>query len=79
MTRTELAALRTKTCGDLQLAIAALAPWSIIDALASACGMLEALEDVPLHALVVSTIARAHAASKVWDDWRAAHAHNVVA
>lgn len=71
MTRSEMAKLRRKIREVLELAIAAHAPWAIIEPLGTASGMLEALADVPRHEFVVAVIAQAHKALKAWGVWDA--------
>ncbi len=62
----------------LELAIVALAPSSIVEGLASAAGLLDAVVELPLDspalaALVPGLDARARTALKAWATWREEH------
>jgi bifunctional DNase/RNase len=63
--------LKTRVADALELAIAAGAPMSVMDKLASARGFLEALTNVPQHALVPAVTDRAARALDAWERWRA--------
>lgn len=62
----------------LELAIVALAPAGVVDGLASAAGLLDALVELPLDSPAVAALvpglgARARAALDAWAAWREAH------
>lgn len=68
--------LRREVRTALELAIAALAPPPVIDGLAAASGLLEALEDLPpdvppVRALEGSITGRAQSALAAWRKWQA--------
>jgi len=77
-TRTELRHLRREVRTALELAAVALAPEDLIDGLAAAAGLLEALEELPADDEPVATLA-AHAARRArgslaaWQHWRERH------
>jgi hypothetical protein len=57
--------------GDaLDLAVAAGAPLALIDKLATASGLLNALREVPRHVLMPHATSRAKAALSAWESWR---------
>ena len=71
MTKADMAGLRRKICDALELAIAAGAPWDIIQPLGTATGLLEALADVPRHEFVVTIMQNARQALNAWGVWDA--------
>lgn len=73
--RPERTHLRREVRTALELAIVALAPPKIVDHLASAAGLLEALEELPadtrpVRDLAESIAARATEALDAWQAWR---------
>lgn len=65
----------------LELCIVALAPSDLIDRLASAAGLLEALIELPPHsapvlALVPRLVLRIKSSLTDWHTWQAAHHEN---
>ena len=67
--------LRREVRTALELAIVALAPPRLVDQLAIAAGLLEALDELPSDTLPVREITdsiagRATAALDAWNDWR---------
>ena len=73
MTTVEMARLRRRVFDALELAIAAGAPFSIIEPLGTAVGMLEALAEIPKHELTVAVLPRAEAALRAWSSWEEHH------
>ena len=70
----EIIHLRREVKTALELAVVALAPEAVVDRLAAAAGVLEAVaelptEAAPLVALVPRTIQRARAALQEWHEW----------
>jgi len=68
----------------LELAIAALAPSNVLDALANSAGFLDAVAELPLDspavaALVPALVSRTRAALKAWASWREEHLRKVSA
>ncbi len=75
----ELVHLRREVKTALELAVVALAPDAVLDRLAVAAGLLEAVSELPvdaapLVALVPRTIQRARAALREWHEWYERHA-----
>ena len=75
-TRMDLSHLRRESRTALELAIVELAPNDLIDRLALATGLLEALAELPASsapavALGPPTADRARVALKLWRDWSA--------
>jgi hypothetical protein len=73
--RPERTHLRREVRTALELAIVALAPPKVVDRLASAAGLLEALEELPadtrpVRDLASSIAARATEALDAWHAWR---------
>jgi hypothetical protein len=73
-TRLDLSHLRREARTALELAIVELAPSDLVDRLALATGLLEALEELPANsapaiALGIPTADRARIALKLWRDW----------
>lgn len=73
-TRMDLRHLRREARTALELAIVELAPTDLIERLALATGLLEALAELPSDsapaiALGPPTVDRAHVALKLWRDW----------
>jgi hypothetical protein len=78
MSRMDLNHLRRESRTALELAIVALAPNDLLDRLAVATGLLEALAELPPDsppavALVPPTIERARAACEAWRAWASRH------
>jgi hypothetical protein len=76
-TTTDLIGLRRDARVALELAIVALAPNDLIDRLAIAVGLLQALEELPSDsppamALLPATVDRARSAVAAWKAWHAA-------
>ncbi len=74
----DLVHLRREARTALELAIVAMVPQSLMDRLASATGMLEALAEIPAEspparALVPTTVSRARGAIDAWHQWEAEH------
>lgn len=77
-TQLDLSHLRRDARTALELAVVALAPWELVQRLASAAGLLEALSELPTDsapvvALVPKVLTRAEKALKDWQDWRTQH------
>lgn len=53
----------------LELAIAARAPWPMVEQLAMSSGLLEALIEVPAKTLLPETMQRARGALATWRKW----------
>lgn len=73
--RSERRHLRREVRTALELAIVALAPTAIVEQLAIAAGLLEAIEELPTDTLPVqdvtgSIVRRAVAALERWNEWR---------
>jgi len=77
-THLDIRHLRRETRTALELAIVALAPTALVDRLATAAGLLEALaqlpKSAPAAALTPSAVERAHAALAAWQQWETKHA-----
>ncbi len=74
----DLSHLRREMRTALELAVVALAPANLIDRLAAAAGLLEAIVELPLDsppvvALVPKLLKRARGALVDWNDWRRKH------
>jgi hypothetical protein len=74
----DLSHLRRNTRTALELAVVALAPSDLLDGLAAATGLLEAVEELPrdsppVVALVPRLVKRATTALDRWDEWYAEH------
>lgn len=74
----EVSHLRRDARTVLELAVVALAPWDIINRLASAAGLLEAFGELPADsapaiALAPKILAASKTALRDWQDWRAEH------
>lgn len=72
----ELGHLRREIRTALELAVVALAPFDLIEPLAAAAGLLEALVELPSRsppvlALVPKLTERSNAALKDWQKWQA--------
>lgn len=68
--------LRRQVRTAVELAVAALAPTTLVDQLAAVAGILEALEELPddaapVIAMKTSIVARAEAVLDAWAAWRA--------
>ena len=77
-TSLDLSHLRRDARTALELAVVALAPSEIIDALAAPAGLLEALVELPPNsapvvALVPKLVKRTREALDAWQDWQAKH------
>lgn len=62
--------LRRQICDALDLAFAAGAPWPVLEKLGAASGLLDALAEVPQHALVGGVVIRARQALRLWGEWQ---------
>lgn len=74
----DLSHLRREMRTALELAVVMLAPASLIDRLAAAAGLLEALvelpgDSTPVIALVPRVVKRSQVALEKWQEWRATH------
>jgi len=74
----ELSHLRRETRTALELAVVALAPSDLMDRLAAAAGLLEALvqlppDSPPVLALVPRLATRARSALEDWQQWQSDH------
>ena len=83
-TALDLTHLRRETRTALELAVVALAPSDLLDRLAGAAGLLEALVELPPNsapviALVPTVSKRAHSALEDWNEWQAEHLAKVKA
>jgi hypothetical protein len=65
-----LTELQRRTKDTLALALAAGAPLSLLDKLAAATALLEALFELPKHALIPDVVARAQRALGAWQEWQ---------
>lgn len=77
-TSLDLSHLRRETRTALELAVVALAPMELIDRLAGAAGLLEALVELPpdsppVLALTPKLVGRARSALEDWSAWQARH------
>jgi hypothetical protein len=54
----------------LALALAAGAPLSLLEKLAASSGLVQALEELPKHALLPEVVARAQRALNAWQEWQ---------
>jgi hypothetical protein len=82
--RMDVRHLRRDTRTALELAVVALAPLQLVDHLAAAAGLLEALSELPEDSLpALATIpratARARAALDEWQLWRGEHREKRIA
>ena len=69
-TRSELRQFRREVKTALELAIAARAPWEIVDQLAATSGLLEALAEVPDHVLIPAVLQRTRSSLESWQRWQ---------
>jgi hypothetical protein len=74
----DLVHLRREARTALELAIVAMVPQSLMERLAAATGMLEALAEIPAdsppaRALVPTTVTRARSAIDAWHVWEREH------
>ena len=74
----DLSHLRRETRTALELAVVALAPSDLVDRLAAAAGLLEAISELPpnsapLIALIPDVARRAHRVLEDWNVWQAEH------
>ncbi len=73
----ELRHLAREVKTSLELALAALAPSDLVDRLATAAGLLDAITDMALEdasvPLVTRTVERANQALAAWYQWRTDH------
>jgi hypothetical protein len=77
-TSMELSHLRRDSRTALELAVVAMAPSELVDRLATAAGLLEALvelpaDSAPVLALVPELVARTRGALEDWEKWRSDH------
>jgi hypothetical protein len=75
----QLAELHRTSKDALDLAMAAGAPLSLLEKLAASAALLEALVELPRHALIPDVVARASRALAAWNDWRKLARRNVAA
>lgn len=83
-TSLELSHLRRDTRTALELAVTALAPLDVIDRLAAAAGLFEAIRELPpdsppVAALVPRLMKRANSALQEWQRWYRVHLAKVKA
>jgi hypothetical protein len=74
----DLSHLRRETRTALELAVVAPAPSDLVDRLAAAAGLLEAIAELPadspaVAALIPELVERARAALATWRSWQADH------
>lgn len=74
----DLSHLRRESRTALELAIVAMAPSDLVDRLATAAGLLEALgelppESAPVAAIVPRVVTRARSALEDWQKWHHEH------
>src|SRR6185436_18735474 len=74
----DISHLRREARTALELAVVALAPSALVDELAAAAGLLEALVELPSNsppvvALVPKVVNRASEALEAWQQWQAKH------
>ncbi|HEX9296597.1 MAG TPA: hypothetical protein VF881_12205 [Polyangiaceae bacterium] len=72
--RLDVSHLRREARTGLELAIVALAPWDLVERLAMAAGLLEAMGELPSDAppvrtLVPKVLVRARGAIEEWQEW----------
>lgn len=79
MTLQGLAELDRRLKDALGLAIAASAPMSLLDKLGAASGLVDALAEVPKHALIPAVVSRAHRALEAWEQWQRRERRTVAA
>jgi hypothetical protein len=77
-TSIELSHLRRDSRTALELAVVAMAPSELVDRLAAAAGLLEALvelpaDSAPVIALVPKLVERTRGALEDWEKWRRDH------
>jgi hypothetical protein len=77
-TRLDLSHLRRESRTALELAVVAMAPSGLVDRLAAAAGLLEALvelprDSAPVMAIVPRVAIRARTALEEWQKWHAEH------
>jgi hypothetical protein len=65
-----LTELHRRTKDTLALALAAGAPFALLEKLAAATGLVEALFELPKHALIPDVVARAQRALGAWQEWQ---------
>lgn len=61
--------LQRRARDALDLGIAAGAPLTLLEKLAAASALLQALVELPRHALLPDVLARAHRALTAWHEW----------
>lgn len=79
----DLSHLRRESRTALELAVVALAPAEVVDALATAAGLLEALAELPpdsapVVALVPRVQTQAKGALESWQKWQKEHLENKI-
>jgi hypothetical protein len=77
-TQLDLSHLRRETRTALELGVVAMAPQDLLDRLAAAAGLLEAIDELPVDinpvaALVPKLAKRSRAALDDWQSWQAEH------
>jgi hypothetical protein len=70
MKRHELRALRRELVTALQLALASRAAAAVVDELAAAAGLVEAVSELPPGELTAAVVKRAQHALGVWARWQ---------
>jgi len=80
----DLSHLRRESRTALELAIVAIAPSELVDRLAAAAGLLEALlelptDSAPLLAIVPRVVSGARSALEDWQKWQVAHLEKKIA
>jgi hypothetical protein len=65
-----LTELHRRVKDALALAIAASAPLPLLEKLGAAAGLVQALGELPKHALIPEVVARANRALGAWEEWQ---------
>jgi hypothetical protein len=74
-----IAELARRASDALDVAVAAGAPFDMLERLGAAAGLLRALRDVPNHALMPKVVSRTEHVLRVWERWQRLQARHVVA
>jgi hypothetical protein len=75
----DIAELARRTSDALDLAVAAGAPFNLLERLAAAAGLLHALREVPNHGLIPKVVWRAERVLRVWERWQRLQARHIAA
>jgi hypothetical protein len=75
----DIAELARRTSDALDLAVAAGAPFDLLERLAAAAGLLRALREVPNHALMPKVVSRAERVLRVWERWQRLQSRHIAA